>query len=139
MKYKFIKQSGISRFRIIFFILFFSATINLFAQTEYVLASNPVYNFLERMETLHIIQRYNSLEIPKPRNEISAYLKEIITNREKLDNADKRLLIDFEAEFELELYGTLKRSEKLIGGDHLNLLSQGEKYLYFVQDRKSVV
>ncbi|HED06851.1 MAG TPA: hypothetical protein ENI57_01900 [Ignavibacteria bacterium] len=138
MKHKIIKRTGITRFRITFFILFFSA-VNLFGQAEYVLANNPVYDFLERMETLHNIQRYNSLEIPKSRNEITVYLREIINNRKKLDNADKKLLIDFEAEFELELYGTLKKSEKLIGGDHYNFLSQGEKYLYFVNDTSKKV
>ncbi len=111
-----------------------SISSTTFSQVEYVLSDNPVYNFLERMESLNLIERYNSLEIPKSRNEIAEYLKQVISNRKKLDRADKKLLIDFEAEFELELYGTLKKSEKLIGGDSFNFLSQKEKYLYFVND-----
>lgn len=106
----------------------------LFAQAEYVLSDNKVYDFLERMESLHLIERYSSLEIPKSRSEIAGYLKEVIANRDKLDEADKNELVDLEAEFELELSGSLKHSQRLIGHGNFNLLSQGEKYLYFVND-----
>lgn len=118
--------------KIILLFLLFSAT--LFAQTEYVLSNNRVYDFLERMETLQIIQKYNSLEIPKSRNEIAGFLKEVIANRDKLDEADKAYLNDLEAEFELELYGTLKKSQRLIGDGYFNFLYQGKKHLYFVHD-----
>ncbi len=106
----------------------------LFAQTEYVLSDNKVYDFLQRMETLHLIDKYNSYEIPKPRNEIAKFLKEVIKNQDKLDEVDKNILDDLKKEFELELFGTLNNSDKLINGDHFNFLSQKEKYLYFVQD-----
>lgn len=106
----------------------------LFAQAEYVLSDNKVYDFLERMESLHLIERYNSLEIPKSRIEIAGYLKEVIANRDRLDESDKNELTDLEAEFELELYGTLNHSQRLIGSGYFNFLSQGEKYLYFVND-----
>ncbi|HKI78673.1 MAG TPA: capsule assembly Wzi family protein [Ignavibacteriaceae bacterium] len=114
-------------------------TFNTIAQTEYVLSDNKVYDFLERMESLQIIQRYNSLEIPKSRNEIAGFLKEVITNKDKLDESDNYLLTDLEAEFELELYGTLTKSQKLIGEGYFNLYSQGEKYLYFVNDTSANV
>jgi len=117
---------------ILFLLLIFSGS--LFAQTEYVLSNNKVYDFLERMESLQIIHKYNSLEIPKSRSEIAGYLEEVIANKEKLDKADKNLLTDLEVEFELEIYGTLKHSQRLIGGDRFNFFSQGEKYLYFVSD-----
>ncbi len=116
---------------IILFVIYSAA---LFAQTEYVLSDNPVYNFLERMETLHLISRYSSYEIPKTRNEIAQYLKEVISNENKLDNVDKNILNDLKKEFELELYGTLNNSETLINGSHFDFFSQGEKYLYFVSD-----
>ncbi len=106
----------------------------MFAQTEYVLSDNRVYDFLERMETLHLVKKYNSYEIPKTRNEIAKYLKEVIAKEDKLDNIDKNILTDLKKEFELELYGTLNNSEKLITGDHFDFLSQKEKYLYFVRD-----
>ena len=37
----------------------------LFAQAEYVDADNPVYDFLNRMETLQLIQNYNPFEFQK--------------------------------------------------------------------------
>lgn len=118
--------------KIILLLSLFSTT--LLAQTEYVLSDSRVYDFLERMETLHLINKYNSYEIPKTRNEIAKYLKEVIANQNKLDNVDKNILVDLEKEFELELFGTLKNSDKLITGDHFDFLSQKEKYLYFVRD-----
>ena len=116
------------------FLLLFIVSSALYAQTEYVLSDDQVYDFLQRMETLHIINNYSSFEIPKPRNEIAKYLKEVIANRHKLDNVDKNILLDLEKQFELELYGTLNNSEKLIAGKHFDFLSQKEKYLYFIND-----
>ncbi len=123
--------------KLLFLLIIFSGS--LFAQAEYVLSSNKIYDFLERMESLQIIQKYNSLEIPKSRSEIAGYLKEVIANKEKLDEADKNLLTDLEAEFELDIYGTLKHSQRLIGKGYFNFLSQDEKYLYFINDTSSNV
>ncbi len=81
--------------KLLFLLIIFSGS--LFAQAEYVLSNNKVYDFLERMESLQIIHRYNSLEIPKSRSEIAGYLKEVISNKEKLDEADKNLLTDLES------------------------------------------
>ena len=43
----------------------------LFAQAEYVDVANRVYEFLERMNNLQLIENYNSFETPKTRNEIA--------------------------------------------------------------------
>ena len=94
--------------------MFFLISANSFAQTEYVLSDNKVYDFLERMESLQLIERYNSLEIPKSRSEIAGYLKEVIANPDQLDEADKELLNDLEAEFELELFRNLKKISKIL-------------------------
>ena len=82
----------------------------LIAQAEYVDAKNPVYDFLERMETLKLIENYNPFEIPKSRDEIGDYLKEVIANEHKLDMVDRKILRDLKTEFEYEIYGTLDSS-----------------------------
>ncbi len=115
--------------KILFFILFLTSFV--FSQTEYVDADNPVYTFLERMETQHVIDNYNSFEIPKTRKVISDYLKQAIQNNDKLDNADKKYLEDLKIEFEFELFGTTLNSESIFGSSDYNLLNQKEKYLYY--------
>lgn len=109
-------------------------SLPVYAQTEYVPADNRVYDFLERMETLQIIPGYNSFEIPKTRGEIAGYLKKVIRYKSTLDKGDKEFLDDLQTEFEYELYGTLKESERLIDGGRYDFLSQKEKYLYYYDD-----
>ena len=105
-----------------------------FAQSEYVSADNPVYNFLERMETLKIISNYNSFQIPKTRNEISRFIEEVIDNQNKLDEIDKKILDDFKIEFEFELNGSLLQSQSIIGKGEYNPISQKQKYLFSYTD-----
>ena len=114
------------------FIIIISAAVS--AQTEYVPADNQVYELLTRMETLGIINNYNSFEIPKTRKEIAGYLNEIINSESRLDNSDQVLMNDLKIEFEYELYGTLNNSTRLIGNENYNFLSQKEKYLYFYNE-----
>ncbi len=126
--------AGIFQFKIC--ILLFIIILNCpgAAQTEYVRADNPVYNFLERMESLHLIDGYNSFEIPKTRRVVAVYLSEVIQNKNKLDDADKKILEDLKIEFELEIFNTLSNSQSLIGPGLYDLFSQKEKYLYFLSD-----
>lgn len=125
MKLKFIK----------IFFLSLIISIPLFAQTEYVLAENPVYDFLERMESLHFIERYNSFELPKTRGEIGNYLKQVIAHEDQLDSADKDFLNDYLIEFEFEVMGTFTHSKSIIGGNISNIFTEGQKHLYFLTDR----
>jgi hypothetical protein len=111
-----------------FFLLFTCIT---FAQNDYVSVDNPVYNFLERMEALHIIKGYNSFELPKPRKDVVKYLKDVIASENKLDQIDVKILQDFKVEFEYELYGTLQNSQSIIGHDNYDLTSQKAKYLFY--------
>jgi len=116
--------------KIIFFFLL--ATTALLAQDDYVSIDNSVYNFLQRMEALHIIHNYNSFEIPKPRKDIASYLKQAIASEDKLDTMDKKILNDLKIEFEYELYGTLDNSQSFIGKGSYDLFSQNNKYLYYM-------
>ncbi len=106
----------------------------LYAQAEYVDADNPVYDFLNRMETLQFIRHYNPFELPKTRREIGDFLKEVITHKEQLDKVDQKILADLEIEFEYEIYGTLKSSESLIGENPYTLFNQDQRYLFFYNE-----
>ncbi len=118
----------------ILFVLLLLFSVKIFSQAEYVAQDNLVYNFLERMETQHIISGYNSFEVPKTRKEIADYLKEVIDNNYKLDNIDQKILDDLKQEFEFELFGTLKNSTSMIGGDDYSIFSQKQKYLYYMKN-----
>ncbi len=115
-------------------VLLFLLSVAAFAQDDYVSVDNQVYNFLQRMEVLHIIKGYNSFEIPKPRKDIAGYIKQVIANQDKLDKIDKKILKDLEVEFEFDLYGTLKHQQSMIGGNGYNLFSQEGKYLYYYNE-----
>jgi len=112
-------------------VLVFLISFNLFSQAEYVNVDNRIYDFLERMNNLRLIENYNSFEIPKTRNEIAQYLERLINSSGQLDESDIKMLEDFKVEFEYELFGTLERSKSFFGGDNYNLLSDDEKYLYY--------
>lgn len=123
--------------KIISFILFcfFSLQSASFAQVGYVEVEDEVYSFLDRMNTIGIISNYNSFELPKSRKEIKKFLSVIIENKNKLDEIDYYKLNDFIAEFEIDLFSTLNKSENLFPNLNLNyLLSEKEKYLYSYSD-----
>lgn len=109
-------------------------TCAVFAQNDYVSVENPVYNFLERMEALHIINGYNSFELPKPRKDIVKYLKQVIASDSQLDATDSKILQDLKVEFEFELFGTLQNSQSILGHDNYDLTSQKAKYLFAYSD-----
>ncbi|QQS37964.1 MAG: hypothetical protein IPM56_08510 [Ignavibacteriales bacterium] len=115
--------------RIILALIIF-VNIILAAQSEYVPVTNRVYEFLERMESLHFIKAYNSFEIPKDRKEIASYIKQVIENDSKLDLVDKQILEDLKIEFEFELFETLNNTQSIIGGEGYNPLNQNEHYLF---------
>ena len=118
--------------KLFLFILMLSTVI--YGQAEYVNVENPVYGFLQRMESQQIIHDYYSLELPKTRKKIAGYLKQVIANKNQLDKIDREILEDYKTEFELELFGTLKKSQYNPFGKDYNFLSQKEKHLYYVAD-----
>jgi len=118
--------------KLFLFIVMLSTAI--YGQAEYVNVENPVYGFLQRMESQQIIHNYYSFELPKTRKKIARYLKQVIANKNQLDKIDRKILDDYITEFELELYGTLKQSQYNPFGNNYNYLSQKEKHLYFIAD-----
>ncbi len=123
----------ILKFCVSLFVIFISS--GLFAQAEFVEYNNPVYNFLERMDASHIIDKYNSLERPVTRRQITDYLTEVEMNINSLSDADKKIFADLKKEFEYELNGTLNNSESLFDGTGYNFLSDKERYLYSMCER----
>ncbi|MHB8580280.1 MAG: capsule assembly Wzi family protein [Ignavibacteriaceae bacterium] len=113
--------------KILFSIVLYNVIV--FSQNDYVKIDNNVYQFLERMEALHIINDYNSFEVPKPRKEIAHYIKEVIQNESSLDKIDQQILSDLKTEFEFDIFGTLKNSKSYIDSSY-NIFSQKAKYFY---------
>ena len=117
----------------IFYILIFDSSL---AQVELVNVSNPVYDFLKRMNIREVISGYNSSDIPLSRNEISDNLIIIKNNYSKLNSTDKKIFKDLETEFEFEMYGTLKKQFTLLKDNKTeNIFSRDKsKYLFSYSD-----
>ena len=103
----------------------------LLAQAEYVSVDNQVYNFLDQMNNLQVIDNYNSFEVPKTRLEIADQLRKVLLNTPRLDEVDQLILNDLKSEFEYELFGTLEKSKSIIGQNSYEFFSEDEKYLFF--------
>ncbi len=127
------------KYKIMFFLLMLFLFNAVFAQVGYVPVNDEIYIFLERMQTLNIIENYNSFEIPKTRSEIKTYLVQITKNINQLDNIDKQKLNDFVSEFEYDLFGSLNNSSNLYQRFNLNhFIEDKEKYLYSYTDSNNV-
>lgn len=118
----------------IFFTLFLLN--NTYSQVELADVSNPVYDFFKRMQLKEIIPDYNSSDIPLSRSMTAGYLKTIKSNQNKLNSTDKKLLSDFETEFEFDMYGSLKNQYSLFGNKRAgNIFSEdNQKYLFSFTD-----
>jgi hypothetical protein len=122
----------------IIFVFLLLLSFNVFPQAEYVNVGNRIYDFLERMDNLQLIENYNSFEMPKTRKEIANYLSQIIDTSNQLDEADLRMLEDFKVEFEYELFGALENSQSLIGSGEYDFISQKEKYFYYFSQKSKM-
>ncbi|MGE5350556.1 MAG: hypothetical protein ACM3P0_00630 [Acidobacteriota bacterium] len=119
-------------FILILFLLAFSSSA--FAQAEYVPYNHPVYEFLERMNTLKFVSGFNDFERPTTRRNIARFLKEVLPFKTRLDHSDQNLLQDFQNEFEFEISGTLKNTQSLISDSTFSFLYQGQKHIYSFAD-----
>ena len=107
-----------------------------FSQVELVDVRNPVYSFLKRMQLMEIIPEYNSSAIPVSRGQIGKYLLTIKNNLNKLTSTDKKLLKDYEIEFEFEMSGKTNDQIDLFTKSGMNNLFNWnkQKHLYFYTD-----
>lgn len=106
----------------------------VFAQSEYVNVGNKVYTFLERLETLHIINGYNGYSLPKRRKEIAYYIGKAYDNKEKLNKTDRELLNEFLIEFEFDINRATNNQVCFFSSEKYNPFSEKEKYVYFYAD-----
>ncbi len=122
----------------LFFIVNFSFVILncSYAQVELVEVRNPVYNFLKRMQLMQIIPGYNSSNIPISRGEVGKYLITVIENSDKITSTDKKLLIDYEMEFEYDMFGKIKKQVSIFSreGPQNIFNNNKQKHLYFFTD-----
>lgn len=118
---------------IILILLFFASSG--YAQIGYIEVNNPIYDFLDRMQSLHVIQNYNSFEIPKTRKEITKQLNEIIAVKDKLNSIDTKTLNDFIVEFNFDLSFSTESYYSLFGDTtNSQFFNQKEKFIYFYTD-----
>jgi len=117
-----------------FVLLLFFCTSLTFAQAEYVPSDHSVYEFLNRMDSYHLLNNFNSFERPFTRSQIARHLSAVIPNQNELTQIDRDILRDYITEFEFDLYGNTTNSSSLFSSSGYNFLSQKEKYLYFTAD-----
>jgi len=126
-----------SRLIIFFELLLFSLVLSAesFSQMESVPVSNPVYEFLKRMEIKGVIEKYPNVILPLSRAEIAGLIQQIEARRESLSAAERDVLEDLKIEFAHELHlGANQRfvlfskakSQSVLSG----LGSDKEKFLY---------
>ncbi len=117
-------------------ILFFLFSTLLFSQKEYIQNDHLIYDFLERMHALHIIEKYDLFSIPKTRQQVSNYILEIESRKDKLDRIDKQILKIFQIEFEFDLYGSTENYHSIINdSDYLSNFDK-EKYFYYYNKKE---
>ncbi len=105
------------------------------AQIGYVEVGNPIYNYLDRMQSLHIIEDYNSFEIPKTRKEITNRLREIQSAKDRLNRIDAETLTDYLIEYDFDLsYSTEYYYSLFDDTTDAPLFNQKEKFLYYFTD-----
>ncbi len=114
----------------IIILILISASLSA-AQVGYVNVGNPVYDFLERINTLGIIKNYNPFELPKTREEISKSLIELNSKKDLLSPVEKAKLQYFLKEFSFDIAGSTEGISSLSKNGFSYLQADNPKYLYF--------
>lgn len=87
---------------VIAFILFISIYNLSWAQVENVPIVNPVYDFLLRSETKGYLPNFSLSQLPLQRKKIVEALKLVREHEDNLTNAERKILEQFELEFEIQ-------------------------------------
>lgn len=122
--------------KLLFTFLLILICSNSYSQTELVNVSNPVYDFLKRMQLILVIPEYNSSAAPLSRKKISSYLLNIKNKENLLNSTDKKILSDLSVEFEYDMYGSVRSQNSLLKKNGFENIfnDRKEKYLYFYSD-----
>jgi len=119
-----------------FLFLLFLLPVYLYPQAEFADVSNPVYPFLERMYSLHIINDYDVFQKPKTRRAIGEYLLEVQAAENKLSEIDSGVFHDLMSEFALEMHHTTESFQSPFTGTGYEPFSQKERFLYYNVNEK---
>jgi hypothetical protein len=106
---------------------------------ELVSPTHPVYNYLERMMTMKIIPDYNPANVPISRESVSNFLKIIKDNTNKISLVDKKILKDYETEFEYDMTGAVNKSSSLFKKFKNIFSDDKQKYLYAYTDTNATL
>ena len=119
--------------KIIFILIVFTSTF--YSQIGYINTEHPVYDYLERMQSHHIIDNYDPFELPLTRKEIVSFINEIKNKKNELSRIDINILNDLLVEFNFDIDFSTKSYQtlfpKLKIREHLN---QNEKFIYLYED-----
>lgn len=120
-------------------IFLFSFLNKSYSQVELVPPDNPVYSYLQRMLVMNVITDYNPGNIPVSRETVSAYLKIIESKKDRISGTDRKLLSDFNTEFEYDIKGSVKKSSSLFK-EIKNIFSDDrQKNLYSYNDSNATL
>lgn len=121
---------------LILFFIFIAGNIRVQAQVELVPVSNPVYDYLKRMQLEGIIPEYNSGNIPISRAEVADFLKTIKSQSSNFAPIDKNLLNDYYIEFGYDINKNLDNTESFFGKEKIgNILNdKKQKFIYAFAD-----
>ena len=122
--------------RFLLIIIILSVSGIAFSQFELVPVSNPVYDFLKKMQLKGYIENYNSASLPVSRKEVAEYLNLIKNHADRLSDIDKQYLSDYKVEFEYEMTGEVKNQKSLFSqftGENI-ISDKYQKYLYYYTD-----
>jgi len=92
----------INRIRIIIFLALIALPVVTHAIGLDVPATDPVYDFLNRLETRDIIHGLNNLALPLTRDEIVAFLRQAKQNDSRLSRVEKKILQEYLADYRYE-------------------------------------
>ncbi|MDZ4712107.1 MAG: capsule assembly Wzi family protein [bacterium] len=127
------------KFISVIFITIFLIAGKCYSQAELVPPDNAVYDFLDRMMTMKYIPDYNPANIPVSRESVASFLKQIRDNQNKISSTDKKILKDYETEYEYELNGKLNNSNSLFKNFKGIFSPDKQKYLYTYADSNATL
>ena len=130
----------LSRVCIILSCLASVASSNLFAQSDLIPPSDPVYRFLLRQETNGRLNGFHPGMLPLSRREVAGFL-DSLENSGGLTPTDRGILRDLEIRLSFDRTNTLSNSTAILpwGGLTSLLDDDRQKYLYAYADSSSSV
>ena len=107
----------------------------VFGQAEHVPITNPVYDFLDRMQIKGVLPSFSRAVIPMDREDVVGYLRAVVAEQSSLRATELSLLRRYEDEFIAEADGSQQRillfaGRESLGGKARNSFSDREKFLY---------